>query len=152
MRNIFVLICILAMPCLVSAKGDKASWDSLGVLKAGEKIRIVETNQGKHTGRFIGFTDAEITYTDDSGQRTVAKAVVQSVTSLRRHHRVRDALIGAGVGAGAGALAGVALNSSDHEKGSFVYVAPLLFGTGGFFVGLAIGAIAGNNDTVYSLK
>jgi hypothetical protein len=152
MRNIFVLVCILAMPCLVSAKSDKASWDNLGVLKAGEKIRIVETNQGTHTGRFVGFSDAEIRYTDNSGQQAITKGVVRSVTSLRRRHRLRDALIGAGVGAGIGAAIGVGVNHNSGDPNFIPEAAPLILGACGLVAGLAIGAIAGSNETVYRVK
>jgi len=108
LRRLIILIFVLAMPCAIFAKTDQASWENLSALTAGRKIQVLELNSTKVSGRFVGFSNANISLQEQNGAQTIRRQDVRSVTLMENHHRLRNTLIGAAVGAGTGAAIGAA--------------------------------------------
>jgi hypothetical protein len=143
MRKLWILACVLALPCVASAQ-----WDNLNKLQAGQKIQVVGVNSKKDSGTFLSVSDKTISLQGKSGQQTIQRQNVGSVKLMENKHRSRNALIGAGVGAGTGAgISAAAWEPHGYAGGR---------GTGAAFgavIGAAGGAIVGalwpSHDTIY---
>ena len=131
MRKLWILACLLGMPCVVSAQ-----WENLNALQAGQKIQVVETSK-KDSGTFLSVSDKEISLQGKSGAQTIQRQDVRSVKLMANKHRLRNALIGSAVGAGAGAGIGAAAYQPCSPMSTFC-VAP-----GGRGLPTAIGAVVG---------
>lgn len=158
MRKLWIIICVLAMPCVASAQSNQA-WENLSTLQAGQKIQVVETNSKKESGTFVSVSDTAISVQGKAGARTIDKKDVRSVKLMKHAHRLRNTLVLGGVGAGVGA--GIAAGASPGKCGpSTPYcVNPLSKGAYagiGAVVGLVGGAIVGalwpSHQTVYHAK
>ena len=108
MRKLGILLCVLGMPCVVSARSSHVAWDNLNTLAAGQKIQVVEGNSKKDSGTFLNFSDTAISLQGKSGAQTIQRQDVRSVKLMEDKHRLRNTLIGGAVGAGVGAGIGAA--------------------------------------------
>ncbi len=143
MRKLWILACVLALPCVASAQ-----WDNLNKLQAGQKIQVVGVNSKKDSGTFLSVSDKTISLQGKSGQQTIQRQNVGSVKLMENKHRLRNALIGGGVGAGTGAgISAAAWEPHGYAGGR---------GTGAAFgavIGAAGGAIVGalwpSHETIY---
>ena len=124
MRKLWILACVLGMPCVVSAQ-----WENLNTLQAGQKIQVVESSK-KDSGTFLSVSDKEISLQGKSGPQRIQKQDVRSVKLRANRHRVRNTLIGAAVGAGAGA----GISAAAWEPHGYL---------GGRGTGAAVGAVIG---------
>jgi hypothetical protein len=145
MRKFSLVVCVLVMPCLSSARNNKASWDNLSSLQPGQKIEVLEMNTKRHSGIFLSFSDTSISLKEAAADQTIPKQSVRRVTLMKNKHRLRNALIGAGIGAGVGAIIGVAVNHNGKDPSFIPEAAPLILGT----LGLVIGAVAGVAAPIY---
>jgi hypothetical protein len=130
MRKILFLICVLGLPCVLSAQANQAAWTNLSVLHSGQSIQITDTASKARSGTFLSISDTAISFSDTSGEKSVQKQDVRSVKLMENKHRLRNTVIGAGVGAGAGA----GIVAGTWESGGFL---------GGKGVGAAVGAVIG---------
>jgi hypothetical protein len=150
-RKILFLICLLAIPC-ASLTQTKTSWANLTVLRAGQKIQVVDIHSKKHSGTFANVSDTAISYMGTAGQQTVQKQDVHSVKLMENKHRLRNTLILGAVGAGVGAGIGVAVSSCSSSfcigpsRGKSVGIG--VAGVGA--VGAIVGALLPSHDTIYS--
>jgi len=161
MRKILFLICVLGMSCASWAQAASL-WTNLSALQPGQKIQIVEMNSKKHSGAFVSFSDAVITYEDTAGGQTIPRQNVRKVKLIGNGHRLRNTLIGGVVGAGVGAAIGAAAFQGctpNPSSGQFpncvgasitrgegaAIVAPL-----GFLAGAVVGAFLPGHRTIYS--
>jgi hypothetical protein len=48
MRNFWILVCVLGMPCAASAQ-----WENLNMPQADQKIQVVEVNSKNDSGTFL---------------------------------------------------------------------------------------------------
>jgi hypothetical protein len=158
MRKLWMLICVLGMPCVASAQNNHAAWENLSALQAGQKIQVVEMNSKKVSGRFVSVSDKAISLEEAAGQQTIQRQDVRSVKLMKREHLVRDALIGAGVGAGVGAAIGAASYSPCKPSQSFCIdpvgrggAAGIVAVIGGV-AGAVVGALVPNHKTIYRAK
>ena len=124
MRKLWILACLLGMPCAVSAQ-----WGNLATLQAGQKIQVVQTSR-KDSGTFLRVSDQEISLQGKSGEQTIQRQDVRSVKLMANNHRLRNTLIGSVVGAGVGA----GISAAAWEPRGFV---------GGRGTGAAVGAVMG---------
>lgn len=109
MQKSLLLICVLGLSCVSrGAQTNRASWDNLSGLQAGQKIRIVDMNSKKHSGTFVSASSTALSYQDSAGEQTIQKEDIRSVQLMKNKHRLRNALIGGAVGAGVGAGIGAA--------------------------------------------
>jgi hypothetical protein len=124
MRKSWILLCVLGVPCAVSAQ-----WENLNTLQAGQKIQVIESSK-KDSGTFLSVSDKEISLQGKSGPQTIQRQDVRSVKLMQNEHRLRNTLIGAAVGAGAGA----GISAAAWEPRGFA---------GGRGTGAAVGAVIG---------
>ena len=151
MRNLLLLLCVLALPCVSSAQSNQSSWGNLNTLRPGQKIEVVETNLKKDTGTFATVSDDAIRINESGGEQTIPRANVMRLTLRHNKHRLRNTLIGAAVGAGAGAGIGAACSSSQSfcidalGRGGSAGIGAAL----GFLGGAAVGAVIPSHPTLY---
>jgi hypothetical protein len=124
MRKFWIVVCLLAMPSVVSAQ-----WENLNTLQAGQKIQVIGTSK-QDSGTFLSVSDKGISLQGKSGAQTIQRQDVRTVKLMVNKHRLRNALIGAAVGAGAGA----GISAAAWEPHGFV---------GGRGTGAAVGAVIG---------
>jgi len=152
MRKLWVLVCVLGMPCVASAQSNQA-WENLSTLQAGEKIQVVETNSKKDSGTFVSVSDTAISLQEKAGAQTIQRKDVRSVKLMKHAHRLRNTLIGAGVGAGAGAGIGAA---SYHPCNCFIDLGrggqAAIGAVIGFVGGAVVGVLLPSHKTVYRAK
>jgi len=148
MRNLGVLLCILVMPCVASARSNQTTWDNLNTLTAGQKIEVVEANSKKDSGTFLNVSDKTISLHGKSGEQTIQRQDVRSVELMENTRRLRNTLIGAAVGAGAGA--GITAGTWENHgflgnKGTGAAVGAVI----GVAGGAIIGALWPSHKTIY---
>jgi hypothetical protein len=126
-----ILLALLA--CVGAwAQGPAESWDNLKKLVPGEGIRIVLKDAKSYRVTFESFDEGGIVVRTATGQQTYARDTVLRVSSKGQSHRLRNALIGAGVAGGISGAGVAATYSSDPESGAI-----------GAVVGIPIATIAG---------
>jgi hypothetical protein len=152
MRKILLLVCVLGMPCLSSARNNKASWDNLSVLQPGQNIEVLDMNAKLHSGTFLSFSDAAISFKEAAAEQTIAKERVRRVTLMKNKHRLRNTLAGAGIGLGAGALIGVVVNHNGKDPSFLPEAAPAILGALGLVIGAVAGVSAPLYETLYKVK
>jgi hypothetical protein len=148
MRNTLLLICVLGISFASVAQTKQSSWANLSGLQVGQKIQVVDITSKKHSGVFVSVSDSAISFKDAAGEKSVQRPDVRSVKLMNRHHRLRNALIGAGVGGGAGAAIGAAATSS-HDFFGRGFAAAFL-GVAGAVCGTTVGVLLPTHDTIYS--
>ena len=136
------------------AAGDKANWNNLAGLRAGQKIEVTRDKGETVKGEFAAFDHQRITLRDRHGEQAVPRAEVKQV-SLRK--RNRGMWIGAGIGAGGGAAVGAALGArlANESGGDFANLKPAITGVCagiGALVGALIGLAAASRHTTVYLK
>jgi hypothetical protein len=90
----------------------KSDWANLRLLTAGSEIRVIATGQQTIRGTFWSVSDDTLIVGQPSGERTLARSMVTSVSVKKKSHRIRHMLIGLGVGAAGGLAAGAGLDSA----------------------------------------
>lgn len=125
-----------------SALGDdsknQAAWDNLKQLSAGQEIQVVEQGAKSSRGSFHSLTDDAIIMSAEGAEQTISRQGILRVSSKGQPHRMRNALIGAGVGAGAGLGIGAGLDSAD-KCANCLKILP----NGGKEIATPLGAIVG---------
>jgi hypothetical protein len=137
------------MPCVTSARNNRAAWENLSTLQAGQKIQVVEMNSKKDKGTFLNVSETAISLQLADGVRTIQRQDVRNVKLMKHAHRLRNTLIGAGVGFGAGFGIGVATENRDVIS----HLENRLLGGGiGLLGGAVVGALLPSHKTVYRAK
>ena len=131
-RVILGLLFVLLASVGALAQGPANSWDNLKQLVPGEGIRIVLKDAKSYRVTFESFDGGGIVVRTATSQQTYARDTVLRVSSKGQSHRLRNALIGAGIGAGISGAGVAASDSSDPESGAI-----------GAVVGIPIATIAG---------
>ncbi len=141
MRNILmaeVLLCGLAIPALA----QRDNWDNLDKLKAGNKIKVMQTNLKVVEGKFVRVSDENLTLRIDQQEVVIPRDQVYRVTHTSRG---RNALIGLAVGGGLGAaMAGCCVEREGNYQAA---MAGALAGDAA--VGAAIGALIPHTVTQF---
>ncbi len=152
MRKALILGCLLAIPCVSWAKGNKAAWGNLNTLQPGQKIQVIEKTNTKQSGTFSSVNDQGITLHEQSGDTTVQRENVArvSVPAHRARHVVLGLAIGAGAGAAIGAATGGCSNSSTYgclgaSRGQITAATAAIGGV----IGAIIGAVLPAHQTIY---
>jgi len=146
MRKLWILACVLALPCVASAQ-----WDDLNKLQAGQKIQVVEVNSKKDSGTLLSVSDKTISLQGKSGQQSIQRQDVGSVKLMENKHRLRNALIGGAVGAGAGAGISAAAwepHGFAGGRGTGAAVGAVIGAVGG----AVVGALWPSHETIYRTK
>ncbi len=125
-----------------SAVAQDSSWQNLKQIKPGTKVKVVESNLKTLEGKFVGFSETDLTIAISKREEVIPKEQVYRVTSTGRG---RNALIGAIVGGAAGIAIGAAI--MEREKGYGGAVAGTGVGFGA--IGAGIGAAIPHTTTYY---
>jgi hypothetical protein len=129
-------------------KSSKASWENVRTLTAFSEIRVITASGETLRGALLRVSGDSLTIgvpSGNTGERLLDRASVKSVALRRAEHRLRHALIGAGVGTLAGAA--VALVAASRGSGNCngydivaCVVPPPLGAVVGFTIGAAVPA------------
>jgi hypothetical protein len=151
MRKLWILFCVLAMPCAAFAQSNQSAWENLSALQAGHKIQVVEMNSQKVSGTFLSVNDAGMSLQAAGGEQTIQRQDVRVVKVMENKHRLRNAAVGAAVGAGVGAGAGAAVGRGNGNSGGFDFAAQGAgIGAGaGAVIGAIVGALLPCHQTLY---
>jgi len=150
MRRLKSVVCLglLILSCGIAtspARGDddknQTNWDKLKQLAPGQEIEVVQKDAKSTRGNFRNVTDEAIAVNTAAGDQTISRQNVVRVSSKGKTHRMRNALIGAGIGAGAGLGIGAAMDVHDKcSQGGFcINILP----NGGKEIVTPLGAIVG---------
>jgi len=138
---ISVLILLLVLPQTIRSQQDR--WQSLGQIKAGEKVTVIDRQLATHTGKFLRFSETDLSLRETGKEITIDRDNVYRVT-ISGHHRGRNALIGLAAGA---AVGGVLAGQMEREEN---YAAAATGCVAGFAaVGGGVGALIPGTRTVY---
>lgn len=165
MRNIFLLVCILVLPCVALAQIDKTSWTNLSGLQPGQNIQVVDSSSKKHTGTFINISETAISLQVASGEQSIQRQDVRIVKLMANKRRARNTLVGGALGGAIGAGTGAIIGAATHKgctSGTFCLD---IIGEGGsaglgagagFLAGATIGGVAGavvpSHTAIYQVK
>ena len=106
MRKLVLAAVVFALPHVCFAGKVPSDWTSLKMLQPGQKVRIIETNHKKESGRFVSLSDEAITLREKPGNESIARTSVLEVDVSG--HRLKHTLIGMAIGGGAGVITGAA--------------------------------------------
>jgi hypothetical protein len=149
------LLLVLGFSTTAFAQKDRTSWANLNALQPGQKIQV--SSLKKQVGTFVNFSDAAISFRDQSGEQSIPKPDVRTVRLMDHKHRLRNTLIVMGVGAGAGAAIGAALHKGCSNQSFCLDVggAALPAGVGavlGGVGGAAVGFFLPSHSTIYDVS
>ena len=150
-RSILFLIFFSAIPCALPAQANQASWSDLSGLRPGQRIEVADTSSKKHSGSFLNVTDTAISTQGNASEQTILRSQVRSVRLMESSHRLRNALIGAGIGAGAGG--GITAAAWEQHgflgsKGTGAAVGAIIGG----MAGAVVGALLPSHKTIYRVS
>jgi len=138
----FFLLFVLA-PVLWA---QSSQWQNLAQIKPGTKVQVVENSLKSTSGKFVGFSETDLTLKVEDKEVVILKDQVHRV-SISGKNRKRNTLIGLAVGVGTGAAVGAAANRVVGEA----WVVPgMMLGYAG--LGAGIGALVPAAKTVYSAE
>lgn len=143
-----LLLFLVTSPAYLQAETrSEYSWSSLGELREGDKIDVVQMNFKRVTGTFLGFSDDALTLRAKNSEISISREQVLRVSSRERSKRVRNMLIGLAVGAATGAVIGASLDAKSGESGE--HLGLILFTPFGLGVGAGVGAAVPGYETIY---
>jgi len=100
------IVFLLSILPLVAAAQAPSNWENVRVLAPGTQIRVAADPSHKPVqGALESVTDNALVLRGRNGPQSFARPQIGTV-SVRKGHRVRNALIGLGVGTAAGVLIG----------------------------------------------
>ena len=108
-----ILVLVVVQHALAQPQTLPTNWDRLKQLAPGAELRVELKDRGAVLGEFQSVTGESLVINSRRGQETVTQQTVARVSSKRRSHRTRNALIGLGIGAGAGLGVGAAVDSKN---------------------------------------
>jgi hypothetical protein len=128
------------------------NWDALRGLKAGDAVKVVDTDGQQHKGTFRAVSADAISLETQKSEMSIERSRVRRVQIRSGSRRLRDALIGAGIGVATGVVVDQTLgayfrNESGESGGTraVTYIAPI-----GLFT--AIGGAPPAYRTVYDAR
>ncbi|HEY1338485.1 MAG TPA: hypothetical protein VGF59_13300, partial [Bryobacteraceae bacterium] len=145
------ILSLFLLTAILAGAADRGSWDVVGSLPAGATIRVTDKADMQQKGTFVSAAADAIVLTTKSGQVRVDRINVRKIEA-KPGHRVRNALIGAGIGLAVGVVidqtAGQYFRNEAHETDAaraLTVLAPV-----GIFGGIA--SLTGAYRTVYSAQ
>lgn len=110
------IVLMLPILPLVAAAQVPSNWENVRALAPGTQVRVAAgPSQKPVEGVLESVTDSALVLRGPTGPQSFARPQIASV-SVRKGHRVRNALIGLGVGTAAGALIGFGVGHAGCDK------------------------------------
>ena len=125
---------------------QSSQWQNLAQIKPGTKVQVVENSLKSTSGKFVGFSETDLTLKVEDKEVVIRKEQVHRV-SISGKNRKRNTLIGLAVGAGTGAAMGAAAHQAVREA----WVVPVTM-LGHACLGAGIGALVPAAKTVYTAE
>ena len=125
-------------------QAQESQWQNLAQIRPGTKVQVVEQSLKSTSGRFVRFSETDLTLKVENKEVVVLRDQVNRV-SITGKNRKRNTLIGLAAGAGAGLALGAAV--MERESGYAGAVAGSTVGFAG--IGAGIGAVIPAAKTVY---
>lgn len=135
-----LLAAVLLMPLL---HAQEAQWQGLSQVRPGTKIQVVEKTLRSTTGKFVGFSEADLTLTVEGKQVVVPRERIYRI-SIAGKNRKRNVLIGLAIGAGVGVGIGAATRQVVNDDKVIPLEGLVMAG-----VGAGIGAIVPAKGNIY---
>ena len=129
---------------IIPAHAQQSRWENLAQVRRGAKVQVVEQSLKSTSGKFLSFSEEDLTLEVQGKRIVIARQQVYRVSLLGKN-RKRNALIGPGVGAAAGLVVGLAI--MERESGFGGAVAGLTVGYAG--VGAGVGALMPASKLIY---
>jgi hypothetical protein len=108
------------------------SWDALGRLKQGERVRVLDHAAHVYEGAFRAASADSVSLETRTGEMTILKTAVRSVQVRASKRRVRHAIVGAAIGVAVGVTVdftlGAYFRNETGESGAaraITYIAPI---------------------------
>lgn len=141
MRRWAILTCLLTWLFVPFAQAQE--WQNLASIHPGTKVNVVDRHLRTQSGKFLGFSDTNLTLQTAGKEVVISRDQVYRVTVGGGHkrHTLIGMAVGGAIGLGIG-VATVVAYRSDIEAAAGV--ATTAFGAG---VGAGIGAIIPPNTT-----
>jgi hypothetical protein len=168
MRNIFFLICVLAIHVVALAQKKQPSWESweaLSGLQAGQSIQVVDSSSKKHTGTFLSVSDTAISLRAAVGEQSIQRQDVRTVKLMANQRRAHNTLVGGAIGGAMGAGVGAIIGAATHKgctseefcldfigTGGSAGIGAVAGFLGGVTVGGVIGALVPSHTTIYDAR
>ena len=113
MRHLYRLLAIstFALTTIAPLKGQtgKSDWGNLRQMRSGQQVETVLKDAKSYRGTLQSVSDDGITIRAVSDEQTFLRANVLRVSVKGKGHRLRNAVLGAGIGAGTGTVVGAAV-------------------------------------------
>ncbi len=122
---------------------QQSQWQDLNQIRPGTKIQVVENSLKSTSGKFVAFSETDLTLKVENKDVVIPRDQVHRV-SISGKNRKRNTLIGLAIGAGAGAGVGAATHQIVKE--SWVVPGLMLVYAG---VGAGVGALVPAAKTIY---
>lgn len=144
MRHSLIVSVLLLFWCVPGSQAQHG-WQDLSTIRPGTRVDVVDQHLRKQSGKFVRFSDTDITLQTEGKEIAIPREQVYRVTAGRG--RKRNTLIGMAVGGGIGLGIGLATVLAYHgDIEGIAAVGTTAFGAG---VGAGIGAAVPPHTTVY---
>jgi hypothetical protein len=107
------------------------SWDALGGLKQGDRVKVLDSTGQEHEGAFRAVSADAVALEDRTGEVSIEKTKVRRVQVRANRRRARNLLIGAAIGVAVGVTVDTTLgayfrNETGETGGAraLTYIAP----------------------------
>jgi hypothetical protein len=145
-----MLVLSLGFPASLGAQTQHGAWSSLNVLKAGQRIEVIESSMKHHAGAFVSVTDEVLNLKEKGADISLKRENVARVSTSSGPKRGEHAVIGLVAGGLIGAAIGAATGSSTgFFGGSDRGIAALVGIAIGAPSGAIVGAVLPARSTVY---
>jgi len=138
--RLLVLIPLFALSA--AAQAPNSNWSTIQALAPGTEVRVAATGKPV-SGTVSSVTESAIVLSVDSRPQMFDKAQITSISTRKKGHRARNAVIGMGVGLAAGLVIGAASTTSSQGQGwdALRGIAIGAVGGAGAVAGTVVGAV-----------
>jgi hypothetical protein len=138
---------VIALLLAGAAVAAPRSWESLNQLHPGEPIEIINGDRAVK-GDFVSSSTESLTIRTTAGEQRFLRPDVARVISRARSHRLRNALIGAGVGVAISIVTDQTVGTYLRNESNPDAARPVIW-TVPIAAGAAIGAAIPSHPTIY---
>jgi TusA-related sulfurtransferase len=138
---------VIALLLAGAATAASNAWESLNKLTPGEPIEVI-TGDHAAKGEFVSSSTESLTVRTPAGEQRLPRSDVRRVISRVRSHRLRNALIGAGIGVAVSLVMDQTIGTYLRNESNPDAARPLIW-TVPIVAGAGIGAAIPSHPTIY---